>query len=154
MIGAEMALSTGARLSGYRHRTDMTRVAGGATTDRVIVVGLADAVALFASTGHCRRPFESGERMGWASDSSRLIGLSKIHLFRSKCFVSTHCSPGHGGMTAAEELLVNILMAAPAISCRKTGDDGESIVFLALLFVRWLVAVEAINALLRMLAHF
>jgi hypothetical protein len=92
--------------------------------------------------------------MGWAFDSSRLVGLSKIHLFRSKRFVSTHRSPGHGGMAAAEKLLINVLMAAPAISCRKTGDDSESIVFFALLLARWLVAVEAINAPLGMLAHF
>src|SRR5262249_33576873 len=33
------------------------------------------------------------------------------------------------------------------------GDDGESVVLLALLSLRRLVAVEAVDALLRMLAH-
>src|SRR5215471_7056566 len=154
MIWPEVALSAGTRLSGNRHRTRMACVTGRAVTDCAVVIGFADAVALLASAGHCRWPFESGERVRRTPDSSRLVSLGKIHLFRSKCFVSTNRSPRYGSVAAAEELLINIFMAASAISCRQVGDNGESIVFFALLIIRRLVAVEAINPLLRMLAHF
>src|SRR5215470_1981376 len=154
MIWPEVALSTGARLSGDRHRTGVTRVAGGAVTDRAVVIGFADAVALLASAGHGRWPFESGERMWRALDSSRLVSLGKIYLLRSECFLPSHRSPRDRGMAAFEELLINIFMAAPAISCRQAGNDGKSVVFFPFLSLRRLVAVEAINALLRMLAQF
>src|SRR5215470_5065895 len=154
MIWPKVALSAGARLSGDRHRTGMTGMACRAGADRAIVVRLPDAVTLFASAGHCRWPFKSREGMRWTFDSSRLVGLGKIHLFRSKCSLSAHSGPRYGGVAAVQELLIDVFMAAPAIAGSKGADDGKPVVSLAFLSIRRLVAVQAIDALLRMFAHF
>src|SRR5215813_7927201 len=154
MIRAKVALSTGARLSGNRHRTGVTRVAGGAVTDCAVIVRLADTVTLIASACHCRWSLESCERMWWTFDSSRLVGLGKIHLFRSKCFVSAYRSPRYGSVATAQKLLINILVTAPTVACGQTADNGESVVVFAFLSICRLMAIEAIDSFLRVLAHF
>src|SRR5262249_2299967 len=116
MIRTEVALSTSARLSGDRHRTGVTRVAGGGVTHCGFSVRLPGAVTLLASACHCRWSLESCERMWWTFDSSRLVGLGKIHLFRSKCFVSAYRSPRYGSVTATQKLLINIFVTAPTVA--------------------------------------
>src|SRR5262249_25175763 len=154
MIRPEVALAAGTRLPGDRHRTGVTRMAAGAVADGAVFVGLADAVALFASAGHGGWPFESGKRMRGAVDASGLVRLGKIHLLRGKSFLAAHSCPRYSGVTAAQELLVNIFMTAPAVARGQTADDGESVVRLALLPIRRLMAIEAIHTFLSVFAHF
>src|SRR5262249_3054578 len=154
MIWSDVALSTGARLSGNRHGTGMTCVAGRAVTDRAVVVGFADAVALFAPTGHCRWPFKSHERMWRTLDASRLISLGKVHLLRSECFLSSHRSPRHSGMPAVQELLIDVFVAAAAVARGEGANDGKSVVRLPFLSIRRLVAIQTIDPFLRVFANF
>ena len=154
MIWAEVALSAGAWLSGDRYRTSVPRVAGGAITDCAVIMGFSDTVALLASTGHRRGPFQSGERMWRTFDASWLVSLSEIHLLGSKCFVPSHCGPRNRGVAAVQELLIDVLMAATAVTGSEATYDGESVMLLTFLSIRRLMAIKAIDALLRVLAHF
>ena len=57
-------------------------------------------------------------------------------------------------MAAAQELLVDALVATPAISRGQLGRDHETVMVLFLLSGRGLVALEAVHALARVQAHF
>src|SRR6185369_1762521 len=111
-------------------------------------------MALFASAGHRRRPFQSSEWMRRPLHTSRLVSFSKIYLLRSKWFVTADRGPRHCRVTAAQKLLINVFMAAAAVAGRKAANDGESVVFFTLLSFPRLMAIEAIDAFLRVLAHF
>ena len=153
-VGTEVAMSAGTGLSGDCHRTGVTRVAGGAVTNRAVVVGFSDAVTLLAAAGHRRWPFQSGERMWRALDPSRLVSLGEIYLFRSKCFVPAYRSPRHCGVPAAQKLLIDIFMATSTVASSEAANNGESVVRLTFLSVRGLMAVEAIDPFLCVFTHF
>jgi hypothetical protein len=57
-------------------------------------------------------------------------------------------------VSASQEFLVNRLVTAPAVAGRQFGSDNEAMVILLLLTVGGLVAVEAIDASLRVRADF
>lgn len=57
-------------------------------------------------------------------------------------------------MAASEELLINALVTCTAISGRQARYDDKSVVLLALLVLSRPVAIETVDVLLGMLAHF
>jgi len=56
-------------------------------------------------------------------------------------------------VAAAHELLINAFVTTAAVSRGQLGDDNEAMMLLAFLVLRGLVAVETVNALLRVHAH-
>src|SRR5947209_6538319 len=115
MIGAHVALGAGAGQPGNAHRTGVPGVAGGAVADCAVAVGPSDAVALFASAGHGRSAFQLDEWMWGSASASGLIGFREIHLLGSQPLLAVNRSPGRSSMAAAQELLVDALVATPAI---------------------------------------
>lgn len=63
-------------------------------------------------------------------------------------------SPAWGGVAAAEKFLVDAFVAGTAVAGRKVRGDHESVMINFLLIGARLVAVEAIDAFLRVGGHF
>jgi hypothetical protein len=57
-------------------------------------------------------------------------------------------------MPAAQELLINVLVATTAVASRQFGGNYESVMVFLLLPSSWLVAVQAIYTVSRVHAHF
>jgi hypothetical protein len=121
-------------------------MACGAIADSTVAVGLADAVALFATAGHCGVSFQLHKWVWRPARSSRLIGLGKIHLLRSKALLSINRAPRRSGMTAVQILLVNGFMAGAAISRGQFCGNYKSVMIVLLLADSGLVAVQAVDA--------
>src|SRR6478752_9770853 len=155
MIRPHVALSAGSRLARDRDRTCMPGVATGAGSNGAVGIGFANAVALFAATGHRRSTFELHERVRRPPGASGLIGLRQVHHLRSESFFPIHRRPGGRGMAAMEELLVDLLVATAAISGGQAGRRNREamMVFLLLALCR-LMTVQTVHAFLRMLAQF
>ena len=118
MVRAHVALRASAGQPRNADRTGVPRVAGRAVSNGSVGIWFAHAVALLAAAGHGGSAFSLHERMRRPSRSSRLIGFGKIHLFRREAFLAINRGPRPRGVPAVQELLVNILVAASAISSR------------------------------------
>jgi len=116
MIGTHVALSASTRQARDSHRTGVACMACGAITDGAVAIGFAHAVALLATAGHGGAAFELNKRVRGPARSSGLIGLGKIHLFRSQSLLSINGAPGRSGMAAVQILLVDGFMTCSAIS--------------------------------------
>jgi hypothetical protein len=131
----------------------MARVAGGAIANRPVTVGFSYVVALFATARHRGAAFELHKWVRGTSSPARLICLREIHLFGSETFLAVNSSPCGRRVSAAQELLVNGFVAAPAIPGCELGGDHETMMIFLLLILRRLVTLETIHALSSMSAH-
>ena len=133
----------------------MARVACRAVANRPVVVGFADRVALLAAAGHGGSAFESDEWMRGPFYPARLIRFGEGDLFGRERLFSAHGGPGNSGVAAVEKFLIDLFVASTAIAGRDVarGDD-ETIVVFGFLSLGGLVAVEAVDAALGVLAHF
>src|SRR5262249_39585928 len=75
-------------------------------------------------------------------------------LFGGEAFLAIDRGPGDRRMAAAQELLVDAFVAIAAIAGRQAGGDDEAVMLLLLLVLGGGVAIEAIDALARVRAHF
>src|SRR5579872_1690629 len=99
----------------------MARRAG---SNRAVTIGLAHAVTLLASAGHCRPTLDLHEGMRRPPRSTRLILFRQTHLLRREALLAINRSPGGGSMAAVQKLLVDGFMAGAAVSGRELlGDD-------------------------------
>src|SRR5262245_4219278 len=153
MIRTEMTLTAGFRQTCDRDRRRVPCVARRARTDRAVVVRLSDAVALRAAARRRRRPFERRQRMRRPPRSAGLIALREFDLLRLQARLTVDRGPRRRGMAAAKKLLINRLVAAAAVARRQLGRDDESVVLCFLLALGRLMAVETVDALLRVPAH-
>jgi len=153
VVWTHMTLTAGARLAGNRYRTRMPRVAGGTRADGPIVIWPADAVTLIATARHGRCPFERGEWMRRALGVSRMVLLSEVGLFGRDPAFPIDCRPRNRGVTAAEEFLIDGLVAPAAIRGRQVLGDHESVVVIPFLISCRLMALQTTHVLLRMHAH-
>ena len=132
----------------------MTRVTSRAVPDRSILVRLAYAVATGTPAFRCRRAFDSNQRVGRTLDGSRLELLPERNLFGRKILVAGYRGPRCRGVPAMKKLLVNRFVTIPAIRRGYAGVDHEPVVVRSLLPLRNLVAIQAIDILPGMAAHF
>jgi hypothetical protein len=98
-------------------------------------------------------PFRKDERVWWALRATRLELLAERHLLRTQALLSMDCGPTGSCVPAAQELLIDAFVAGAAITGSKVSTDDKSVVIDLLLIGTGLVAVEAINALLRVGRH-
>src|SRR5579872_204686 len=154
MIGAHVTLRTRSGEPRERDRARMARMAGRAGADRAIGIRFSDAVTLFAAADHRRSAFERHKRMWRPLRISGLIRFREGDLFGTETFLAVNRRPGNTGVPAAQELLVNAFVATAAVSRRQLRHDRETVMFLALLVRRGLMAIEATYPFPRMHAHF
>src|SRR5262249_42729410 len=84
----------------------------------------------------------------------RLISFRKTDLLRCQPLLAAHSRPGGSCMTAVQKLLIDIFVTAAAVPSRQMiRSDGEAVMIFALLSSRGLMAIKAIHAFLRVLAH-
>src|SRR5579864_4214980 len=121
MVRTHVALSARGGQARQFHRTGVTAVARRAGANGAVRIRLADTVTLLATAGHCRPAFQFDERVRRPLRSSRLILFRKINLLGGEPLLAKHRRPRRRGMTAAQKLLVDLLMTAPAIPCRQAG---------------------------------
>ena len=121
--------------------------------NRSVVIGLADCVALFATRSGRRMSFRKNEGVRWALRASRLELFAEGNLLRGQAFLPVDGGPTGSCVPAAQELLIDPFVAGTAITGSKVSTDDESVVIDLLLIGTGLVAVEAIDALLRVGRH-
>src|SRR5215469_1550096 len=120
----------------------MSRMAGCTTSNRAIVIGASNTVALLAPTGHRRAALEGNKRMWRAAlDASGLVPLGEDNLLGLESLLAINCCPGDCRVTTSEKFLINALMATAAITGRKFGHDYEAVMFLTVLILCRLMAV-------------
>src|SRR5215469_1613684 len=127
----------------------MPRVADRAGSDCAVSIRLAYTVALFTSAGHRRPTFQLYKRVRWAPGSSRLVCFREVDLLGSQPLLAVYGRPRRRGMPAAQELLINVLVATTAVASRQFGRNYESVMVFLLLPSSWLVAVQAIYTVSR-----
>jgi len=149
MIGAHVALAAGGRPPRDRDRGGVPGVTGRAGTNRSIVIGPANGVALRASTRRRRRALRRGQRMRRAARAARLIAFRELHLRRGEPGLSVDRRPRGRGMPAPEKFLIDRLVTAPAVAGGERRRDDETMMLVAALSVGGLVAIQAVDALLR-----
>src|SRR5215472_7300295 len=153
MIRTHVTLCTGAWEPRDSHRTGMPCVTDSAVSDRAVSVRPSHAMARLTSTGFRRCSFQLSQRIRGATGTSRLIGLRKIHLVGGEPLLAVDRSPRGRCVAAAQELLINVLVAAAAVTRCQLAGDYETVVIYLLLPRRRLVAVETIHALSSVRAH-
>src|SRR5579859_4543434 len=79
--------------------------------------------------------------------------LTKGDLLGREILVAVNRRPGWRRVPAAHKLLVNLLMASPAIARRQLGGNHEPVMVLAGLAFRRLMTFQAVDALLGMHAQ-
>lgn len=131
----------------------MPGMAGRAVSDRSVRIGPADAVALLASAGHGGSALNLHKRMRWTPGSSRLVHFREVHLFGREPLLAVYGGPRRRSVPAVQELLVDILVAAAAVPRGQLGGNDESVMIFLLLPRRWLMAIQAVHAFLRVHAH-
>src|SRR5215470_6076590 len=134
-------------------RAGVPCVTDGTVSDRAVSVRPSHTMALLTPTGFRRRSFQLRQWISGATGTSRLIGLRKIHLLGGEPLLAMDRSPRGRCVAAAQELLINALVAAAAVTRCQLAGDYETVVIPLLLPRRWLVAVQAIHALSRVHAH-
>src|SRR4051812_37858656 len=144
-----MTLPARRRQAGNRHRARMACVAGGARPNRSVFVRLADAMAVRAAARRSRRAFERDERMRRTSCVPGLIPFCERHLLCTEPALAKHSGPGHRRVPAAKELLIDRFVTASAVSGGELRDDREAVMLLSVLRCGRLVAIEAVDATLR-----
>jgi hypothetical protein len=82
-----------------------------------------------------------------------MVLLGEIGLLRRESMFAINSRPRNGGVTAAEELLIDGFMAAATIRGRQMLGDDESVVLVAFLIGGRLMAFETTNPLHGMDAH-
>jgi len=102
----------------------MTRGAG---TDGAVGIRPPDALALLVAAGHGRLAFQRGERVRRAPGVSRVILLGETDLLGRECLFAIHRGTRNARVPAAQELLVDRLVAAAAISRRRMFGDHEPV---------------------------
>src|SRR5215831_9563736 len=132
----------------------MTRVTSRAGADGAVSIWLPHAVALGTAADHRGHALHFHKRMWRPVGVTRLILLRKGDLLRRQTFSPKHRRPGHGCMTAVLKLLIDTFMTAAAIAGGHLRGDGKSVMFLALLVWRRLVAIETGDPFLAVTAHF
>ncbi len=116
MVGAHVALAASLRAARDSYGTDVAHVAGGAIADGAVVVGLADGVALDATTGDGRAAFELGECIGGALHVTGIELFAEGDLFGREAFFSHDGGPGSRGVSAARKFLIDLFVARAAIA--------------------------------------
>src|SRR5262245_39265634 len=154
MVRTEMALPARRWQTGDGDRRCMTSVARRTRANRPVVIRFADAVAPRAAARRGRRPLDRSQRMRRTAGPARLKPLGECDLFRTEALLAENRSPRGCGMPAAQVLLIDRLVTAPAVAGRQAGRDRESVVVLLLLPGCRLVTVEAVDATLRVSAQF
>src|SRR4051794_23968989 len=132
----------------------MARMALRASTNGAVLVWLADCVALFATGGGCRMPFRNYEWVGRTLGATGLKLFAERNLFRSQSLLTLNGGPTGGSVPTAEEFLIHAFVAGTAVASSQASADNESMMIHLLLASGGLVAIEAIDALLRMSGHF
>src|SRR6476661_3208176 len=128
-------------------------MARGAGADRPIVVRAADAVALRAAAGARRRSLDRDERMRRSTGAARLEALGEFDHLRPKARFAEHCGPRRRRVSAAQEFLIHRLVTAAAVAGGQLARDDEPVMLLSLLAGGGLMAIEAVDAALRVTAH-
>ena len=82
-----------------------------------------------------------------------MILLGEIGLFRRQPLLAVNRCPRNRGMAAAEEFLVDRLVAAAAVGGGQVLGDDEAVMVVALLVGRRLMALQAAHVFLRVHAH-
>jgi hypothetical protein len=129
-------------------------MAGSAIPDGTVGIGPADAVALLAPAGHRRTTFQLGKRVGRPTSTTGLIRLREIYLFGRKALLAVNGCPCRSGMSAMQELLINVLVAASTISRGQLCRDYESMMVFLVLARSWLMAIKTIHSFLGVHTHF
>jgi len=153
VIGTHVTLAAGTGLASHCDGAGVPRVTSRAGADGAIGIRFADRVALLAAAGHGGSPFERCERMRRALGVSRMVLLSESDLVGREPSFPINGGPGNRGVAAAEELLVDRLMAAAAIRSRKVLGDDESVMLIAFLAGGGLMAFETTHPLHGVGAH-
>lgn len=153
MIGTHVTLRAGARQARDSHRTDVPRVAGGTVSNGAVIIGTAHTVALLAAARHRRSAFRLHKGMRRAARPSGLISLRKAYLLGREALLAVNGGPSRRGVAAAKKLLVDSLVAAPAVARRQLGGDHKTVMILFLLAPRGLVAIETSHVLTGVHAH-
>jgi len=89
-----------------------------------------------------------------ALDASGLVSFGEANLLGLESLLAIDCCPGDCRVTTSEKFLINAFVATAAITGCKFGHDYEAVMLLTVLILCRLVAIEAIDALLRMQAQF
>lgn len=153
VVRTHVALCTGGRQACEGNGAGVARMAGGAGPDGAVVVGLAHGMALLAARRHGRAALSMNKRMRRPLGAPWLVLLTESYLLRRQAFFAVDGSPRWSSVTAAEELLIDALVTAAAVSRREVLADDEAMVIDRLLAFGWLMAIEAVHAVLGMGAH-
>ena len=131
VIGPHVALPAGRRQPRDRDRARVPRVA------RRAACRSCRRRSACRCCGSCaqplvgrRRAFERDQRMRRPLRVAGLISLGEIDLLRRQALRAEHRRPRHAGVTAAQELLVDRLVAAAAVARRQLRDDREAVMLL------------------------
>jgi hypothetical protein len=111
-------------------------------------------ITFWKSAGAGRRALQLGEGICRALDVAGIVLLGEGYLLGREAFFAHDCGPGRGGVTAAQKLLVDLLVARAAIAGGHLRGDDEAFMFLLFLGLRRPMAVQAGHALGGVLAHF
>lgn len=125
----------------------------GTSPNRSVVIGLTDCVALFAAGRGRRMPFRQHERVRRTLRATRLELFAEGNLLRTQALFTVDGGPTWRSVAAAKEFLVDGFVAGAAIARSQMGADRKAVVIDFLLAGARLVAVEAIDALLRVGGH-
>ena len=129
----------------------MPGVTGGARADRAIGVRFSDVVALVAAFRDCGWSFALGECVRIAFHRARVKLFGGLDLLGREVSRTGDCCPRRRGVPAANKLIVLRFMALGAIGGRQMFGNHEAAMVERRLALHRLVAVEARDALLRML---
>jgi hypothetical protein len=124
-----------------------------ASANRSVFVGLTDCVALFTTGSGCGMPFGKDKRIRRPLGPTWLKLFAKGNLFGSEALFSLHCCPAGSGVATAKELLIDPFMTGATVASRQVSTDNESVVIDFLLTRGRLMAIQAIDAFLRMSGH-
>ena len=128
-------------------------MAGGAGADGAVRVGPADAVALDAAGADGRRAFQGGQRVGRPFARTGVVLFAEGNLLGAEILVAVNRRPGRRGVAAAQELLIDRLMARAAVARRQPRGDDEAVMVLLVLPLGRLMAIEAVDLLVVVDAH-
>jgi hypothetical protein len=148
-----VALATSARQAGEFNGTCVPGVALRTGSNRPVVIGLADSMALLATGCGGRMPFWKHEGIRRSFGTARLELFAECNLLWSQSFFTVDGSPAWGGMATTKEFLVDALVAGATVSRAQMSTDYKPVVIDLLLVGSGLVAVKTIDALLRMGRH-
>ncbi len=128
VIGSQVTLATGGRLTRQRQRGAVGGVALDASSDGPVGVGGSDVVASLTANLLRRRTFEQRKGVRGSLDGPGVEGLGVRDLLGSEVAGSVHRRPGRRRVAAAQELRILLSVALGAVSAGHVFGQGEATV--------------------------